>query len=114
MFAEDIGGWLVAGALLFGGLGATGIALCAIIPAWRGRLLLTLALVSPALLMVVLTTCYLAQSYFRRADHNREEIIDNYVQPWFFMAFLPLITSVVVLSIASYKRKKLAHPSEQR
>jgi hypothetical protein len=108
MFAEDIGPWLAAGALLFGGLGASVLALGALFPASRGNRPLTVGLIAPAIIMVILTTCWLAQGYFQREGHDREEIIDNYVRPWFFMAFLPLITSLLACLVLWFKRRKRA------
>jgi len=106
MLAEDIGGWLVAGGLLFGGLGASLLALGALLPALRGNRPLTVALIAPAIIMVILTTFWLAQAYVQREGHDREEVIENYVRPWFFMAFLPLVTSLAVFVVACYKRRK--------
>jgi hypothetical protein len=37
MFAEDIGGWLVAGSLLLGGLATSILALGALYPASQGK-----------------------------------------------------------------------------
>jgi hypothetical protein len=106
MFAEDIGPWLAAAALLFGGLAASILALGALFPASRGNRSLTVGLIAPAIIMVILTTCWLAQGYFRRENHDHEEIIDNYVQPWFFMALAPLVTSVLAGFVLWFKRRK--------
>lgn len=106
MFAEDIGGWLIGGGLFFGGLGASVLALIALFPASKGVWPLTIGLIAPAVIIVVLATCWLAQGYFLRGNHDREEIIENYVQPWFVMAFLPLVTSLLACLVLWFKRRK--------
>ncbi len=106
LLAEDIGGWLAAGLLLLGGVASTVLALGALYPASKGMRSLVITLIAPAVIMTFLTTCYLAQAYTHRSSHDREEILINYVQPWFFMAFPPLAASVLVGSILVWKRRQ--------
>jgi ABC-type dipeptide/oligopeptide/nickel transport system permease component len=108
MLAEDIGGWLVAGAFLVGALGTSILALGALVPAWRGNWPLTLALIAPAIVMFLLASCWIGQMYFQRDHHDHDEIIENYVQPWFMMAFPPLITALLAGSVLWFKRRKRA------
>src|ERR1043166_5919226 len=90
MFAEDIGGWLVAGGLLLGSLATSVLALGALYPASQGKRSLTICLISPAVIVALAAINYFANAYIHRDFHDREEIIVNYVQPWLVMGFPPL------------------------
>jgi TRAP-type C4-dicarboxylate transport system permease small subunit len=105
MLAEDIGGWLVAGGLLFGGVGASLLALGALVPASRGNRSLTVLLVAPAIIVVLLTTCWLGYGYAQTESSVHEEVMDNFVKPWFLMASLPLATSVVASMVLWFKKR---------
>ena len=110
MFAEDIGGWLVAGIFLLGGIASAMLALVALIPAVKGKRLFTLAMIIPALLMCVLVTGWLIGAYRQRSFHDHEEIVENYLKPWLVMALPPLATSLiagVVLLWSRLRNKKL-------
>lgn len=108
MFAEDITGWLAAALLLFGGSGASLLALGALIPAWRGNRPLTLALIAPAILAVGLTICRLAAAYFLSDKHDHQQIMENFVKPWLFMALVPSLTSLVALGVVIYRKRILS------
>ena len=107
MLAEDIGGWLLAGAFLLGSLFTSALALIALAPAFKGMRALTLCLLVPAITMVLVVSCYLANTYFRRDSHNRDEIVENYVEPWFIMGFPPLATTALTGAVLIRKRRKL-------
>ncbi len=106
MFAEDIGGWLVAGGVLFGSWATSMLALIALVPATRGRRRLTLCLITPALIMAVVAVCYFANMYAHRESHDREEIFVNYIQPWFFMGLPPLATSALTTAFLLWNSRK--------
>jgi len=106
MFAEDIGGWLVAGALLLGSLGSSILALGALYPASQGMKALTLCLITPAVIIAFVAIYYFAGAYTHRSVHNREEIMLNYVQPWLLMGFPPLITSAASGALLVWKKRK--------
>ena len=106
MFAEDIGGWLVAGALFLASLVSSVLALGALYPAFRGMQSLTLRLIAPAIITTVLAIYYFASAYMHREFHDHEEIILNYVQPWLLMGFPPLATSLLSGGVFLWKRRK--------
>ena len=111
ILAEDIGGWLAAGFFLLGGLGTAMIAFAATFAAYHGKKVLTVALIIPALIMVVLVTCWLGQAFFQRTGmHDADEIMENYVQPWLLMAFPPLATSVVAALVLIFKKRPRQNP----
>jgi hypothetical protein len=106
ILGEDLTGWLAAAVFLFGGLGASILALCALVPASRDNRPLTLGLIAPAMLMFLWVTCWLAHSYFLRENPDREELIENYVEPWFLMALPPLITGLLPCFVLWFKKRK--------
>lgn len=106
MLAESLDGWLVAAGLLFGGIAASLLALVALFPASKGKAATTLTLLAPAAIVTIGITCWLGYGYYARSPmHNHEEVIDNYVRPWFFMASLPLATSLLACSMLWFKKK---------
>ena len=106
MLAEDIGGWLVAGALLLGSLATSVLALAALFPAYRGRRALTLCLIAPAVIIAVVAVCYFTDAYVHREFHDHEEIMANYIQPWLVMGLPPLVTSLLSGGLLIWKRCK--------
>ena len=106
MLAEDIGGWLAAGALLLGSLATSVLALGALYPAYRGMRALTLCLIAPAVIMAIVAVYYFADAYAHREFHDHEEIVLNYIQPWFFMGLPPLATSLLSGGLLIWKRSK--------
>jgi hypothetical protein len=95
MLAEDIGGWLVAGALMLGSIITSLLALGALYPAYRGMGILTVCLIAPAVVMALLVVYYFADAYVHREFHDQEEIMVNYIQPWLVMGLPPLATSLL-------------------
>ncbi len=106
MLAEDIGGWLVAGALLLGSLASSVLALGALYPASKGMRPLTLCLIAPAVITALVAIYYFASAYIHRDFHDHEEIVVNYVQPWLLMGFPPLATSVLSGGVLLWKRRR--------
>jgi|GEM_PF-6327817 hypothetical protein len=110
MLAEDIGGWLVAGAFLFGGLAASLIALIALFPAWRGKGLWTFVLVAPAAISAMLALWWLADGYMQVDHHNEEEIWLDYTQPGLIMAGIPACACLLALSVLWIRKYQLRNP----
>ena len=108
MFAENIDGWLLAAAFLFGGLGASVIALVGIIPAWRGNIPITVFTIAPAIFMFGLATFWLGQGFLQDPKHDREEFLLNTLQPWLVMALPSLLTSAGTAAVLCLRRRKLA------
>lgn len=106
MFAEDIGGWLVAGALFLASLVSSLLALGALYPACKGRRHLTLCLIAPAIITAVVAVCYFANAYTHREFHDHEEIVLNYVQPWLLMGLPPLATSILSGGVLLWKQRR--------
>lgn len=107
MLAEDIGPWLVAGALLVGSLVTSILALGALYPASRGKRRLAFCLIVPAVIVALLAIYYFANAYIHRDFHNREEILVNYLQPWLVMGLPPLATSALAAALLLRKRQKI-------
>ena len=95
MLAEDLTGWGIAALLFFGGAFASLLALGALVPASRGKRRLTITLIAPAIIIVILTTCYFSYIYTLNKVHDHEEVMENYVHPWLIMAGPALVTSLL-------------------
>ncbi len=107
MLAEEIGGWLIAAGALFGGAGMSALALIALIPASKGKSLLTLLLSAPAFILGVLVTIWLGYGYFSYSQHQVGfEIGSDLVRPWVFMAAPSLVTSLLAWIILWFNRYK--------
>ena len=106
LFAEDIGGWLVAGFLFLGGIAATLFALGALFPAAKGNRPVTIVLLIPAVVMVLWVTGYLVNAYMGRVNHDAEEIRENYVQPWLLMACPELVVGLAAIAVLIFKRRR--------
>jgi predicted Na+-dependent transporter len=105
MLAEDIGGWLAAGFMFLGAIATTLMALGALYSAAKGKRSLTMGLITPAILMSLMVTWYLADAYFHRTFHDPEEIKLNYVEPWLLMALAPLAVSAIAWTILVWRKK---------
>src|SRR5262245_23751802 len=110
MLAEDIGGWILAGCVLFGGIALSILALGALIPAWKGHRAITLVLATPAFVFGVIATGWLIHnhlntpsvpSYYARAD---------FVATSMFMAGPSLVTSLLSVTVLWYKRRTKRNP----
>jgi len=105
LFAEDIGGWLVAGFMLLGAGVATLCALISLFPAAKGNRPVTIALVIPAVIMVLIVTGWLLNQYVGREGHDAEEIRVNYVEPWLIMACPPLVVGATAITVLFFRRR---------
>ena len=105
MLAEDIGGWLVAGAIMLGSLVSSLLALGALYTAYHGKGTLTVCLLAPAVVMAILAVWYFADAYIHREFHDREEIMSNYIQPWLVMGFPPLATSLLAGGLLVWRKR---------
>jgi hypothetical protein len=72
------------------------------------------ALITPAIVPVLLATVWFARGYTRTTVHDHEEIMENYVKPWFSMAFLPLITSLITAFVLWGTRRDHIHAEKIR
>ena len=111
ILAEDIGGWLFAALVLFGGLGAAVLALGALIPAWKGKSALCLALSGPAVVLGIGVTVWLGYGFISSTMHDPElDIRQDLLLPWLLMAGPSTVTSVLALVVLWYARKRSAQP----
>jgi hypothetical protein len=105
ILAEDIGGWLVAAAALFGGLGLAALAALALIPAFNGKRSIAVCLAAPALILGILVTIWIWGGYFKSGLHDSEaDIAHDVVMPWIVMAGPSLLMSVITMAVAWGKR----------
>jgi len=107
ILAEDIGGWLVAAAALFGGLAASVLALCALIPAFKRNLLLTLVLSAPALVLGIDVTVWLGYGFVSSGPPDSDfDLAHDLIMPWTMMAGPSLVTGLLAMAVVLYKRNK--------
>jgi hypothetical protein len=107
ILAEDIGGWLFAGLVLFGGLGAALLALGALVPAWKGHPSLALTLSAPGLILGLGVTIWLGYGLLTSNLHDPDiDLWQDHVLPWVVMAGPSLATSLLALGLLCYKRKR--------
>ena len=107
LLAEDIGGWLLAAADLFGGLAASVLALGALIPAFKRNLPLTIILSAPALLLGTVVTVWLGYGIVSSGLPDSDfEIGHDLIMPWAVMAGPSLVTSLLAMTVVWYKRSK--------
>src|SRR5437764_1260211 len=107
MLAEDIGGWLVAAAALFGGLAASVLALGALIPAFKRNLPLTLILSAPAFILGIVVTIWLGYGFVSSGvPYSDVEIGHDLIMPWAVMAGPSLVTSLLAMAVVWCKRHK--------
>jgi len=107
MLAEDIGGWLVAAAALFGGLAVSVLALVALIPAFKRKLPLALILATPALVLGIVVTVWLGYGFVSSGPPDSDfEIGHDLIMPWAVMAGPSLATSLLAITVVCYKRTK--------
>src|SRR5437016_3876523 len=100
MLAEDIGGWLLAAGALFGGLFASILALCALVPACKGKRSLTLALSAPAFVVGVVVTAWLGYGYIGYGLHDSDfDFGHDFFMPWILMAGPALATGLLALVV---------------
>ena len=110
MLAEDIGGWLVAAAALFGGLAASVLALVALVPAFKRNLPLTLVLCAPALLLGIVVTGWLGYGFLSSGPPDSDfDFGQDLFMPWAVMAGPSLVTSLLAMTVLWYNRTKAPH-----
>ena len=115
LFAEDTGGWILAGSVLFGGLATSVLALIALIPAWKGRRALALSLSAPALVMGVIATVWLVIDYAKvqpDPDPSYNATLDFFME-LLIMAGPALVTSLLAMAVLWYKRHTIFHAAVQ-
>ena len=102
MLAEDIGGWLLAGALFFGAIVATVMAIIAAFPATKGKRLAATILALPGILVGVSSTLYFG---YTAILNRRGPGVNEGARFWLFTALPPLIVSGLVILEAWSPRK---------
>lgn len=107
ILAEDIGPWLLAAGALFGGLGLSVLALGALLPAWKGHRLLTLALAVPAFLLGIVVTLWLGFGSLAEIHDPDFEFGHDLFLPWLFMAGPSLVTSVLAVTVLCIRRNRM-------
>jgi len=109
MLADSIDGGILAFLIVCGGLAASLLALCALVPASFGNRTLTFILTAPAFACGLLITLYFAYGYVRDGLHNPDFELRDFTLPWAFMAGPSLATSFAaafVLWLKNAKRDK--------
>jgi len=107
ILAEDIGGWLFAALVLFGGFGAAFLAMTALIPAWKGHLALALTLSVPALILGLGVTVWLGYGFMTSNLHDPDlDVWQDHVLPWLLMAGPSLVTGALALAVLWRRRKR--------
>ncbi len=107
ILAEDIGGWLFAALVLFGGLGAALLAMIALIPARKGHRALALTLSVPALILGLGVTIWLGYGFMTSNLHDPDlDLWQDHVLPWLLMAGPSLATSLLAFAFLWCRRKR--------
>jgi hypothetical protein len=105
IFADSIDGGIEAILIVFGGLAISALALCALVPAWLGNLVLTFTLAVPALICGLAVTLYFAWGYLKDGLNDPSYELRDFMLPWVFMAGPALTTSSLALFVLWLKRR---------
>lgn len=108
LLAENIDGWLYAAAAFFGGLLASLLALCALVPAWQRNRRLTFALAAPAFLVVVLDTLWIGYGFVTDGLHDPDFSISDFLIPWTMMAGPALLTGLLAIAVLWVRTRQAA------
>jgi hypothetical protein len=104
IFAEDIGGWLLAGALIFGAIVATMLAIIGAFPAKKGNRFAAAVLAAPGIVVAVSSTLLFGYTAII-ASHQSSGLKDASIF-WLLTALPPLLVSGLVMSAAWYPSRK--------
>ena len=99
ILAENIDGWLIGAAAFFGGLLASVLALCALVPACQRKRAATFALAAPAFVVGVLATAWVGYGYITTGLHDSEYDVSDFLIPWLCMAAPSLTTSLLAVLV---------------
>lgn len=102
MLAEDIGGWLLAGALIFGAIIATIMAIVAAFPAKKGNRLAATILAVPGFVVAISSTLFFVYSIVVGQSSGFKDAAIF----WLLTAIPPLIVSGLVTLAAWSPSKK--------
>jgi hypothetical protein len=109
MLAEDIGGWLVAGGVLFGGLALAVLALLGLFPAVKGHRGATMTLAGPAFIMGVAVAVWLIRRYFGHAPTDPSyNPMPDFIFELIIMAGPSLAASLLAVTVLLYWRRRSA------
>jgi hypothetical protein len=89
----------------FGGLVASVLALGAVVPAWRGNRVRTIALAAPALVVVLLVTIWTGYEYLTDGLRDPDLSIDDFVAPWLFLAGPSFAASLLAISVLLLRKR---------
>jgi hypothetical protein len=106
ILAENLNGWLFAAAVFFGGLIASVLALCALVPAWRGNRRSAFVLASPALVIGVLMTLWGGYWFITDGMRDPDYSLSDFVLPWLVMAGAPLATSLLAIVVLVFSTRR--------
>jgi hypothetical protein len=99
ILAENLNGWLFAAALFFGGLLASILALCALIPAARRNRARTLALAAPALIVGLLVTLWTGYGFITDGMRDPSYSLRDFFTPWIMFAGPPLACGLLAVAV---------------
>jgi hypothetical protein len=114
ILAENIDGWLFGAAVLFGGLIASVLALCALVPARQRNRRLTFTLAAPALVVGLLVTLWAGYGFITDGLHDPDYSVSDFAIPWLVMAgpsFATSLLAIIVLGLSTRKGTD-AQPSD--
>lgn len=106
ILAENLDGWLFGAAVLFGGLLASVLALCALVPARKNNRPLTFALAAPAFVVALLVTLCAAYGFITDGLHDPDSSIGDFAVPWLMLAGPSFATSLLAIIVLSLSAKK--------
>jgi hypothetical protein len=105
ILAENLDGWLFGALLLFGGIIASVLALCALVPARRRNRRLTFILVAPAFLIVVLVTGMMIYAFITDGLHNPDYSFSDFAIPWLMLGGPSFATGLLALAVLRHRMR---------
>ena len=106
ILAESLDGWLYAAAAFFGGLIASALALCALIPAWQRNGRLAFALAAPAMVVVVLVTVWVGYGFITYGLRDPDSSPVDFAILWLLFAGPPLAASLLASVVYWFRTRK--------
>jgi hypothetical protein len=104
IFAEALGGWIFAAAMMFGGLAASLLSLGALFPAWRGDRLRTITFVAPAFIVTLLVTLWIGYGYITDGLRDPRFSISDFMMPWLFLAGPSFATTLLAILVLWFRK----------
>jgi hypothetical protein len=110
ILAENLNGWLFGAAVLFGGLLASVLALCALVPARQGNRGWTWALVSPAFVVGLLVTVGAGYGMVTDGVRDGDYSVGDFAIPWLVLAGPSLATGLLAVVVLGLRMRRSAGP----